>query len=50
MDAVGLIHFDKRVVLSYREKVKSSLVDMYEDRARLHKEGYQHRTVKTVER
>ena len=34
----------------YRDKEDSSILDMYRDRARMHKVGYQHRGTKIVDR
>jgi len=36
--------------ISFRKKVKDDVVNLYKDRSRLHDKGYQHETVKIIER
>jgi len=45
-----VIKVDNRLTICYRDKEDSSILDMYRDRARMHKVGYQHRGTKIVDR
>ena len=45
-----VIKVDNRLTICYRDKEDSSILDMYRDRARMHKVGYQHRVTKIIDR